>query len=296
MNKLDNHAINFKKNGYTIASDIFEKESFAEIEYDITQSLIKFCNEFDLKCKKSKTASQIILELESIAPGAALSFMNNYIYGWPIYKIMKSTKLLKIANSILGEEIDIHPFKSLRTKMPNAKPFDVPWHQDSSYLSKDANSSSIITIWVPLVDITLHNGCIEICEISNDQLSEIKHNIHSTKEFNSWYTKIDNNYLKSFNRRIVNIKKGSALIFDKFTPHRSLPNLSSNCRFSLDFRYITKSHFPGTNQNSIPILRNGNIHASFEKLRKTVTEKKKKQKFKKNYLIENPIWLDRWKT
>ena len=39
--------------------------------------------------------------------------------------------------------------------------------------------------------------------------------------------------------------KGDIIFMNKFTPHRSTPNQSNRCRWSLDLRYQTTGHHTG---------------------------------------------------
>ena len=49
-----------------------------------------------------------------------------------------------------------------RPKLPKLGRGDVPWHQDSGYVAAHCDKQLIITCWIPLVDATPENGCVQI--------------------------------------------------------------------------------------------------------------------------------------
>jgi len=54
-----------------------------------------------------------------------------------------------------------HPVWNLRTKTPNNEQTTVPWHQDNAYLDPSALHTLQPTAWVPLIDATVENGCMQ---------------------------------------------------------------------------------------------------------------------------------------
>ena len=74
------------------------------------------------------------------------------------YDLMANPKILDALESIIGGEIFSNPVYNTRPKVPKVAAGAVPWHQDKSYWP-DANANPVITVWIPLVDATLENGC-----------------------------------------------------------------------------------------------------------------------------------------
>jgi ectoine hydroxylase-related dioxygenase (phytanoyl-CoA dioxygenase family) len=110
----------------------------------------------------------------------------------------------------------------------------VPWHQDKSYWP-DANANPVITVWLPLVDANLENGCLHIMPRTHRQkvLSWHKENTTGTG-----YTEVDFDHLGSEHEAVpLPIKAGGAILFNDRCIHMSTPNRSNQVRWSLDLRY-----------------------------------------------------------
>ena len=56
--------------------------------------------------------------------------------------------------------------------------------------------------------------------------------------------------------------KGDVVLLNKFTPHRSVPNVSDKCRWSLDLRYQTTGHHTGRTTYPAFIVRSPSNPAS----------------------------------
>ena len=48
----------------------------------------------------------------------------------------------------------------LRPKIPNYGYGEVPWHQDSGYFEPYCDKDLVVTVWLPLVDADVENGCM----------------------------------------------------------------------------------------------------------------------------------------
>ena len=79
----------------------------------------------------------------------------------------------------------IHPAWNLRGKMPSHGETEVPWHQDNSYWEPRLWSQQIFTAWVPLVDATPANGCMEYVRGSHRSGQTVT---HTCCLGNTWYT------------------------------------------------------------------------------------------------------------
>ena len=110
----------------------------------------------------------------------------------------------------------------------------VPWHQDKSYWP-DANANPVITVWLPLVDANLENGCLHIMPRTHRQkvLSWHRENYSGTG-----YTEIDDEHLGTEKQVVpLPIGAGGAIVFNDRCIHMSTPNRSHHVRWSLDLRY-----------------------------------------------------------
>ena len=67
---------------------------------------------------------------------------------------------MNIAEQLVGEEIIASSVYRLRPKIPNYGYGEVPWHQDSGYFEPYCDKDLVVTVWLPLVDADVENGCM----------------------------------------------------------------------------------------------------------------------------------------
>jgi len=163
-----------------------------------------------------------------------------------IQQVWGHPKLMAIATQILGSESDImgHPVWNLRCKTPDNLSLGqatVPWHQDNAYLDEECWDKLQVTAWVPLVDTSLHNGCMQV--IRGAHRSGITAN-HACCVGGTWYTEVTPEELEAtlgcdLGKDIVTceVPLGSVLLLNNLIPHRSLENQSDGVRWSLDLRW-----------------------------------------------------------
>jgi hypothetical protein len=161
--------------------------------------------------------------------------------GPAIFSILTNARLLDAAESIVGPEIFSNPVQHIRLKTPDhLTPRDratgrllVPnasWHQDNGVVVPEADDTEILTVWFPLSDATVHNGCLQLVPRSHrdgvlqhcptDGILQIP--------------------AKLFERDAaipVPIKRGGALFMHRRMCHAALINHSDDIRWSMDLRF-----------------------------------------------------------
>ena len=151
-----------------------------------------------------------------------------------MFKILTHPALLAIVESLIGPEILAHPQFNLRAKLPNQKETVVPWHQDLGYLQPDATETFMVNFWIPLVDATAENGCMEVIAGSHN-CDLLQH--HGEMGPGGNFKGIPDQYLPAGDRVPCPVPLGSVLLTQHKTIHRSIPNHSDHIRWSLDLRY-----------------------------------------------------------
>lgn len=149
------------------------------------------------------------------------------------YHLMANGKILDAIESLIGGEIFANPVYNVRPKVPRVAAGAVPWHQDKSYWP-DANANPVITVWIPLVDSNLENGCLYIFPRTHKQqlLSYHQENITGTG-----YTEVDEQHVATRQAVALPLEAGGAIFFNDRCIHSSTPNLSDRVRWSVDLRY-----------------------------------------------------------
>lgn len=154
-----------------------------------------------------------------------------------VFDFLRNDNLLDAIECLVGPEITCSPIQHLRAKVPRRLTGDqpdyyhnVPWHQDSGVTWPEADTTRIVTCWVPLVDATIERGCMEV-------LPGVASGGHLQHQAEGG-TQIRPDLLPKVKPVAVECKKGGAVLMSQFTPHHSTPNLTEwDTRWSLDLRY-----------------------------------------------------------
>lgn len=156
-------------------------------------------------------------------------------------KLWSNPRLLNIIEQLIGPDIAGHPVWNLRTKTPNSVATDIPWHQDSAYFSNESYDHMIPTAWIPFLDATTENGCMQVVKKAHQKGKVAR---HTCCKGPSWYIMLDEEEMENelgaqMYRDVVTlpIEYGGFLLFHNLTPHRSLQNVSTDVRWSVDLRY-----------------------------------------------------------
>ena len=122
----------------------------------------------------------------------------------------------------------------------------------------------MLTVWVSLVDATRENGCLQFVRGGHKSGKTARHTIGTTTS--TWYTELDertmvedlimtgddntnsnagskdddDNKERELDIVTMEVKAGTAIIFGGTMPHRSLNSVSSNIRWSTDYRLHRK--------------------------------------------------------
>lgn len=149
------------------------------------------------------------------------------------FHLMANPKILDAVESLIGAEIFANPVYNTRPKVPKVAAGAVPWHQDKSYWP-DANSNPVITVWIPLVEANLVNGCLHIWPRTHRR-QLLAH--HAETQTGTSYTEVDEKHLKKVEAVPLPLAAGGAILFNDRCVHMSTPNNSDTVRWSVDLRY-----------------------------------------------------------
>ncbi|WP_417415849.1 phytanoyl-CoA dioxygenase family protein [Hoeflea sp.] len=291
-------SVDFNEKGFSVVRGLLSEDDIKLMENDLARRLDELADYLQVKFSdRSLSLDSKMLELERSNPGASLIFTHSNIIDSGLFSIWSSDKMLDVVETALGKDIDGHPFFAVRPKPPEVDLFVVPWHQDSSYLADGAQTAPQLTCWVPLMGANKENGCMEIA-VGEHRDGEKRHVAEEYEELGnkSWYLEVDSSLTSTFMTEICEVERGDVIVFTHLTPHRSLPNLSRNCRWSIDMRYIQAEHFSGASQPSIPFRRADAeldeyvASSKMEFLREQSSKKRNLWRHK----IERSVWRDRW--
>lgn len=156
--------------------------------------------------------------------------------GKAMYGLITHPNVLDMAEQLLGPEIVGSSVYRIRPKVPGLERGVVPWHQDSGYFAPHCDAYLVLTVWIPLVDATPENGCLQVLPRTHRQ-GIFPHHTGGP----GGYLVIEDADLPSGEVVTVPVPKGGALLLSNLAPHCSTPNTSDTIRWSVDLRYQSRS-------------------------------------------------------
>lgn len=156
-----------------------------------------------------------------------------------VFNFLRNPHLLDVVEEFIGPEIYVSPVQHARIKPPEDKVTQqhnpmvnrTAWHQDQGVILPEADESRILTVWLPMMDATIENGCLTVVPGSHrdDLLTHCP----------GGQVHIPDNLLIDLapEARPLPMKQGSVLFMHRRTVHSSLPNHSDSIRWSFDLRY-----------------------------------------------------------
>ena len=157
-----------------------------------------------------------------------------------VFRLLTNPRLLDVVEAVIGPEIFSNPVQHIRMKLParvvpdgctNGLVTKVPWHQDNGVVMPEADEATILTVWLPLLDATVDNGCLAV--IPGSHRRGIEPHCPSPNGL-----KIPNAYVPHGQAQPVPMRAGSVLLMTQRTIHCSLNNRTDDeVRISMDLRY-----------------------------------------------------------
>ncbi|OWF37081.1 uncharacterized protein LOC110440563 [Mizuhopecten yessoensis] len=242
----------FFEEGYVVVENVFRKETLEACKTaidkmvdELAQKLYKAGKITDL-CENFGTSDRLI-RLDNQFQGTSVLFIKHARLMQAFKDLWTDEVLLNIVEQLIGPDIAGHPVWNLRAKLPQDEATTVPWHQDSGYL--DTNSYRVLqpTAWIPFVDATETNGCLQMMH-GGHKTGKVA--THQCCHGGTWYVMLEEDEMEK--TLDINVKKdirtfpipyGSMILFNNLIPHRSLNNASDHIRWSVDLRWQTP-HLP----------------------------------------------------
>eukprot|EP00058_Branchiostoma_floridae_P011228 XP_002596716.1 hypothetical protein BRAFLDRAFT_78384 [Branchiostoma floridae] len=150
-------------------------------------------------------------------------------------------RLTLLEKEFPGTAVILHKTGKL-PKTPYNEQTEVPWHQDNAYFDEEALGTLIPTAWIPLLDATVQNGCMQMVR-GGHRKGVLATHVCCTG--GTWYVEMAKEEMEQtlgcdLTKDVVTCEMtyGSVLLFNNLTPHRGLPNISTDVRWSLDLRWM----------------------------------------------------------
>jgi ectoine hydroxylase-related dioxygenase (phytanoyl-CoA dioxygenase family) len=158
-----------------------------------------------------------------------------------VFNLLRHPRLLDVAEAFVGSEVYSNPIQHTRIKPPEAMvPQDarngmmvrVGWHQDNGVATSEQDDANVLTVWLPITDATMENGCLVVVPGSHKRGLAT----HCPGTGPDGGLQIPSKLIQG-KPTPVPVKRGGALLLHKLTMHASLANKSDDIRWSFDLRY-----------------------------------------------------------
>ena len=231
----------FREEGYLLVEDAIDPAVFQWLRAELDEGIDAFARAALADGRLSDAHAEepferrlhlLALQLADPAPMLALGRGKQRTPG--MFQIYTCLSLLDIVESVIGPEVLAHPQFNIRAKRPYQDEGVVPWHQDLGYLQPDAAETFMVNFWIPLVDATRENGCMEV--IAGSHRAPLLDHEHGMGPAGNFKGVIDEQ-LPDGEHVLCPVRVGGVLLTQHKTMHRSLPNVSDHIRWSLDLRY-----------------------------------------------------------
>ena len=156
-----------------------------------------------------------------------------------IYNLYTDPRLTGMVASILGPELTAHGDYWIRTKTRGDPDAPLAWHQDSTYFMGKGDSDyidsyppeTVLTVWLPLVDVDEGNGCLRLVRGSHHH-GAIAFRRNARRQWEPTRAVGEYGTVSSVPMRV-----GDVLVFNNLTLHTGGNNASDGVRWSIDLRY-----------------------------------------------------------
>lgn len=236
MRLTESQISSFHENGYLFLEQVLDTEDlqpvideYAAIIDERAQRLQNEGKVSSLYADEPFTRRLLYLAKETSEVAAGLDIMQ--ARGEATFNFLKNPKILDVAESLVGSEILCNPIQHIRAILPQDVSGRGPtrWHQDAGVCWPDADPYFMLTMWIPIVDVTLESGCLQVMPGS-----------HKYGLFNhvmATGTDVPDEDRPPIEPKPLPIRAGGIILFHNYTLHSALPNASDTVRWSFDLRY-----------------------------------------------------------
>ncbi len=205
----------YNLNGYFVAEDVI---AIDQIE-NLTVELDKLSKETDGFLKTLENDRLSIAE-----SGAIIFGIHPCVHYELAREFVSNEPFTHIVHDLIGPNVRLY-WDQIVYKQTE-KPRRFPWHQDNGY--GFVEPQQYLTCWVPLVDVTIENGCPWIVPKVH-KLGTLHHKYMEPLGYECF-----TDHPESIP---VEAKAGSIVIFSSLTPHMTGPNLTEETRKAYIIQY-----------------------------------------------------------
>lgn len=248
----------FEEEGYLLIEDLFDPVAdFRPVVVELTDVLDRVAQRLYAEGRIQSTYPELNFSerIVAICAESGLTFGQEFDFSLPqngvteetpihtgaaVFRLLTHPRLLDLVEDIVGPEIYSNPVQHLRMKLPaRAVPEGtksylttrVPWHQDNGVILPEADEATILTVWFPLSEATIENGCLQV--VPRSHRAGLTQHCPTSNGIG-----IPDRLVSEDAAVPMPMRPGSVLLMTQRTVHGSLDNTTENeVRISMDLRY-----------------------------------------------------------
>ena len=242
----------FKKNGYLLIKNVFNKKDFFEIRKTLLKVSKKYTNSMiDYKSVEDISFHKQLIKLRKKKQKKFALFFDTLQTSVSLINFWTNKKIIPVIEKIMQCEKEYISATDmlLRIDSPVDDRNKLDWHQDSSYFKQNNYGQNGLNCWAPLTKLKFEMGPLEFLEGSH-KLGCIKVKKKREGKFGSLQRKISEKITKKFKMKKYEMQLGDMLFMNMDTLHRSGTNISNFFRMTSICRYHntkSKDFNPGLN-------------------------------------------------
>ena len=156
----------FEKNGYFVVRGALPESVLQPIRDLIDRNVDAHARELlaagDIDSTHADASFERRLALLYRDTESRMRSWNTFLFSPELYDLVRHRAILDSLQPVLGEEISFNGDYHLRPKLPGRTNTAFPLHQDSQYYGPTTGPVLVISVWIPLVDVDEHNGCLHL--------------------------------------------------------------------------------------------------------------------------------------
>lgn len=162
--------------------------------------------------------------------------------GPAVFNLLTSPRLIDVVEQLIGSEVLSNPIQHVRIKPPfrllppefqRSLAGNTDWHQDQGVALPEVDETEMLTVWLPVTDATVENGCL--CVVPESHKRGLATHCPAKQGVRLGLQIPES--LRGTDFVPLPIARGGALFLHRRTMHAALENKSDGIRWSFDLRY-----------------------------------------------------------
>ena len=229
----------YRKDGYLLVPGMFGEADLETVRQAIEAEVDRLADRFYREGKvDSRFADQpfnrrLVLLCENAGEDVRIWELRTRASVTPeLYQFVRHPRMLELMSALLGPEVAWTGSFAVRVKLPESEETRFPWHQDTQYYGNPTQHLHVISVWIPLVDVDEHNGCLQL--LAGSHRWGLLGGARDSERVVRMFEDVE----QRGKPVVLPMRRGDLLAFTNMTCHASTLNQTHEMRWSVDLRYV----------------------------------------------------------